>query len=75
MFFVSYNAHTFVAKDTGSLTSVQLYAHRLLSGEDELELEPPIEEAGGGAMSGCREAVEITTRNPKKGGDNRFSLE
>lgn len=39
-----------------------------------LELEPPTEETGeGGALSGCREAVEITTRNPKKGGNDHFT--
>ncbi|KAF8508516.1 Rgp1-domain-containing protein [Gautieria morchelliformis] len=55
------------AKPIGSLTSVRSYAQRLLSGDVELDLEPLTDETGeGGALSGCREAVEITTRNPKK---------
>lgn len=50
------------------------YAHRLLSGEGGLEA--PTDESGddGGALSGCREAVEITTRNPKKGGNDDSCL-
>ncbi|KAF8584974.1 Rgp1-domain-containing protein [Ramaria rubella] len=55
------------ARPTGSLLSVQAYAQRLLAGEVELELENHTGETGeGGSLSGCREAVEITTRNPKK---------
>lgn len=65
------NPYTFIAKPTGSLTSVRSYAQHLLSGKAEIELEPLTDETGdGGALSGCREAVEITTRNPKKSGLN-----
>jgi hypothetical protein len=66
---------------TGSLMEVQTYARRLLESfaaigtsgdEGESDVLSPIEtlkdeEDGFGMGGGCREAVEILTRNPKKG--------
>jgi len=53
---------------------VESYARRLVSGEMDVDIgmgmdgdEEMEERPGeGGGLSGCREAVEITTRNPKK---------
>lgn len=50
----------------GSLESVEAYARRLLAGHNALNAEEADEPGEGGGLSGCREAVEITTRNPKK---------
>ncbi|KIJ45183.1 hypothetical protein M422DRAFT_67326 [Sphaerobolus stellatus SS14] len=53
-------------KRTGSLDNVKDYAKRLLAGDMDLDGEGPGEQNGEQRLVGCREAVEIKTRNPKK---------
>ncbi|KAF8525087.1 Rgp1-domain-containing protein [Hysterangium stoloniferum] len=61
------STHNGAVKATGSFEGVQAYAVRMLAGEAEFEpAESETISADSGSLSGCREAVEITTRNPKK---------
>ena len=67
-FFIIGVAHDAVAKPSDTLVSVQKYAQHLMAGEAALELGPSTEDiVEGGALVGCRKAVEIITRNPRKG--------
>lgn len=62
----------------GSLEELQDYARQLLSSLQDpesrvklplvaIEVERDREREEGGGLSGCRQAVEIITRNPRKG--------
>ena len=66
----------FLAKTSAqSLADLRNYGQRLLGTFRTPESQPPNpeglaeleRESDGGALTGCREAVEILTRNPKKG--------
>jgi hypothetical protein len=61
---------TSASKAEGSISSVREYAKFLLTTSpnpdgDDLDVDAAREREAGG-LTGCREAVEILTRNPKK---------
>ena len=62
-FVVSY----FWGRIDGSLKEVQEYARRLLGDGGLLELEDEEDERESGGVVGCREGVDLLTRNFKKG--------
>ena len=59
-FFIIGVTHDAVAKPSDTLMSVQKYAQHLMVGEAALKLELSTEDTiEGGALVGCRKAVEI----------------
>ena len=65
---------------SGSLEELKRYAHQLVnSDKDPVGLRQEFEDGGRernetGALSGCREAVEVLTRNMKRGACVWFCL-
>lgn len=62
------------AQQAGSIAELERYATRLLAATTSPSSgfpwgvgEEGLSAAGGGGLSGCREAVEVLTRNLKKG--------